>query len=58
MAADNCFRAANKRGFGVPSAGKVVILKGCVGTPPISVRTTVYLFRMPSTSEILPTVYL
>ena len=30
--------------FGVPRAGKVAILNGCVGTPPIKVRTTVLKF--------------
>ena len=41
LAAESCLSASDKRGFGVPKAGKVAMLNGCVGTPPISVRTIV-----------------
>ena len=41
LAAESCLSASASRGFGVPSDGSVVILNGCVGTPPISVRTMV-----------------
>src|SRR4051812_41446083 len=41
FAAASCFRASPRRGFGVPSDGRVTMLNGCVGTPPTSVRTIV-----------------
>ena len=41
FAADSCLSAAASFTFGEPSGGKVDILKGCVGTPLISVRVIV-----------------
>lgn len=41
LAAESCLSASASLEFGVPSAGKVAILNGWVGTPPISVRTMV-----------------
>jgi hypothetical protein len=41
LAADNCFNAADKRPFDLPSGGKVAIENGCVGTPFTKVLTIV-----------------